>query len=1168
LLVSLWPVANGVAAEPAALTAQSLEGRIHRPLTSVSLDPSTGFVRFLRFRPQPVSASAPEQAPSPLALDEKASSFLAEHAEIFGLEAATAQLGQAVQQADFDGSSHLTYPQVHRGIAVFGGVLRLHFDRAGELTAVNGAIVPTAGVPDEATLTRAEAERAALAAVTGAAPGRVLSARLVVYNTGLGRGARGYSHLAWEIDVRPGESGHEWIFVDATAGRILDRLPGVHEALSREILRGPLVDPPRIWREGNKLPFFGSGSVTGDAAVNRLITETARSYRLFENLSDGQYLSFDGKSATMGAIFEGLPESICPNAAWDGERTRFCASTSVDDVVGHEWTHGYTQHTAGLIYRWQAGALNESFSDIFGETQDLLVERSDETENPRDTGTCTTARLATHPTLTVLAPAAQASTISLAVTGFDAGLAAQPVEGVVVAARDTQGRMDGCVPVVNARQLKGKIALMSPWNCAFETKILNAQKAGAAAVLFTGSRFLYRTLGRGDNSQIRIPAALITSFDTTRLYAWLGKGLKVRLSLEQGTGTSRRWLNGEDGTEGIFRDMWAPNCVNNPATVLDEVFFCSSHWGDDGGGVHFNSGVPNFTYALFVDGGEFQGKSFRGAGLTKAAHIYWRALRHYHTPTGDFAEHADALEQSCSDLASARTNLPSLSRRGPSGEVISVEDCADLAEVLEAVSMRSTPACRFAPILRPESPPLCPSGELRTDSFTDFESSATGWKKGAVKSVASDKIGPLWTLRERLPQDRTGRAFFAAGPPEMSNGLCPALRGENLKYLESPPFVLGPGRPQLAFEHYFLGGIDRDMGSMGRLRVSVNGGPYANVPDTAIHFNSYSTDSVPMLLFNRGYSPVWTSANDGELESNWGQTLVDISGLASPTDTVRFRFELVAKFCHRYPLEVGWFIDDVRLFSCAGEESPTCVEDGQALCLGGGRYRVTADWYDYPAAREKRGVAQPLTPSAGFFLDPDTGARAAIVQLERSNGNNALSWAALGDGVLLDARVKDLVTGTVRSYRNDRLGGGYAILGRPQSCGDTLEFSGFLSARCVPGPNEACLSEGRFLISGKLAGAGGALQTVEPVSLAPNVLGFRLPGAETYGYIVESDIRRISSGPFVTLSTHYLGGRGEWTHKDLVTGEVPRFPNPTATLKDFLTNYGGPCRGLDAWEER
>ena len=60
------------------------------------------------------------------------------------------------------------------------------------------------------------------------------------------------------------------------------------------------------------------------------------------------------------------------NAQWDGSRMRFGDGTSNSiplvsiDIVSHELTHGVTQYTANLIYQNEFGALNESFSDIFG----------------------------------------------------------------------------------------------------------------------------------------------------------------------------------------------------------------------------------------------------------------------------------------------------------------------------------------------------------------------------------------------------------------------------------------------------------------------------------------------------------------------------------------------------------------------------------------------------------------------------------------------------------------------------------------------------------------------------------------------------------------------------------------------------------------------------------
>jgi len=62
------------------------------------------------------------------------------------------------------------------------------------------------------------------------------------------------------------------------------------------------------------------------------------------------------------------------NAFWDGKQMvygdgdgkLFNRFTVALDVIGHELTHGVTQYEAGLVYKDQAGALNESMSDVFG----------------------------------------------------------------------------------------------------------------------------------------------------------------------------------------------------------------------------------------------------------------------------------------------------------------------------------------------------------------------------------------------------------------------------------------------------------------------------------------------------------------------------------------------------------------------------------------------------------------------------------------------------------------------------------------------------------------------------------------------------------------------------------------------------------------------------------
>lgn len=85
--------------------------------------------------------------------------------------------------------------------------------------------------------------------------------------------------------------------------------------------------------------------------------------------------SWDGASGDMIAYNNAYAGSN--NACWGctGNSAIFYAGNTsnanddwnTNDIMGHEFTHGVTQSEAGLNYSYESGALNESFSDIFGE---------------------------------------------------------------------------------------------------------------------------------------------------------------------------------------------------------------------------------------------------------------------------------------------------------------------------------------------------------------------------------------------------------------------------------------------------------------------------------------------------------------------------------------------------------------------------------------------------------------------------------------------------------------------------------------------------------------------------------------------------------------------------------------------------------------------------------
>ncbi len=68
------------------------------------------------------------------------------------------------------------------------------------------------------------------------------------------------------------------------------------------------------------------------------------------------------------------------NAFWDGQRMTYGDGNNSPltalDICGHEMTHGVTEFTAGLIYQDEYGALNESFSDIFGAAVEFIANPS------------------------------------------------------------------------------------------------------------------------------------------------------------------------------------------------------------------------------------------------------------------------------------------------------------------------------------------------------------------------------------------------------------------------------------------------------------------------------------------------------------------------------------------------------------------------------------------------------------------------------------------------------------------------------------------------------------------------------------------------------------------------------------------------------------------------
>lgn len=131
----------------------------------------------------------------------------------------------------------------------------------------------------------------------------------------------------------------------------------IHDAQNTEQLPGVVVrgedDPP-----------------VADTAVNEAFDGLGATFRmLFESFDRD---SLDGAGAPLNATVHYGQDY--DNAFWDGSRMVFGDGdgevfrgfTGSVSVIGHELGHGVIQSTAGLEYRDQSGALNESIADVIG----------------------------------------------------------------------------------------------------------------------------------------------------------------------------------------------------------------------------------------------------------------------------------------------------------------------------------------------------------------------------------------------------------------------------------------------------------------------------------------------------------------------------------------------------------------------------------------------------------------------------------------------------------------------------------------------------------------------------------------------------------------------------------------------------------------------------------
>ncbi len=338
-------------------------------------------------------------------------------------------------QKDELGYQHFRYQQYYKGIKVTDGIYILHA-KNGQVHSLNGYFVEGlnhSGVP---TISESSALDKALAHVgadlykwevgseemwekmkrndVNATLFPKATLEFVAVNSDYNnRDMR----LAYRFDIYAHEPmSRQWVFVDANSGEVvnvIDRICHVDvtgTANTRYSGTQTLVADqtgPGAFRlresgrgQGVETWDLNQGTNYGNAVD---FTDTDNNWTTTTNMDDAAFDAHWGAEATYDYYLQthnrdGLDgngmimrsyihySTNYNNAFWNGAEMTFGDGSNSPggftpltaiDVCGHEFTHGVTENTSSLIYSYQSGAMNESFSDIFGTVIEFWKKPTD-----------------------------------------------------------------------------------------------------------------------------------------------------------------------------------------------------------------------------------------------------------------------------------------------------------------------------------------------------------------------------------------------------------------------------------------------------------------------------------------------------------------------------------------------------------------------------------------------------------------------------------------------------------------------------------------------------------------------------------------------------------------------------------------------------------------------
>ncbi|MDH5184479.1 MAG: M4 family metallopeptidase, partial [Gammaproteobacteria bacterium] len=383
VLVLLCTGVSAYSLEVHAATAEqkALASHLTQQGAQVSFAKS-GVTRFIGSKSQkPLSVSGTSIIKSP---DVNAFEIIKQYAPIFGVRDAVTQLSIAKQSTQPGGRNMVRFQQYHNGVPVIGGELLVNMDGQAKLLSMSGEASPVNNLDVLATISQQEAEASAMAAVAKWYALNPMSlhtgqVNLAVYDPNLITGHGGAIELVWKLNIIAEGSVpvNELLLVNASTGVITLHFNQVHSLKSRQTYNS-------LGSDGSYDNLPGSlvcEESSGDACTSGVSIDADQAHQYAGDTYDYFFTNHqrDGIDGVGGALVSSVNYCTdvvnCPyvNAFWRGDIAQvvYGAGVITDDIAGHELTHGVTESTSQLFYYYQAGAIAESLSDVWGEFIDL-----------------------------------------------------------------------------------------------------------------------------------------------------------------------------------------------------------------------------------------------------------------------------------------------------------------------------------------------------------------------------------------------------------------------------------------------------------------------------------------------------------------------------------------------------------------------------------------------------------------------------------------------------------------------------------------------------------------------------------------------------------------------------------------------------------------------------